>query len=86
MAKKAKDELPERLEEALKELETVVERLESPELALEDSLELFERGSKLSQVCYDKLGEAEKKVKVLLKKVPNPDSPEDFETSDFDTP
>ena len=84
MAKKAEKKQPEGLEEALVELETVVEKLESPDVALEDSILLFERGSKLSQFCYQKLQEAEKKVQVLMKKNPNPSGAEDFEVQDFD--
>lgn len=84
MAKKSEAKLPERLEDALQELEVLVEKLESPELPLEDSIELFERGSKLSQLCYQKLQEAEKKVQVLIKKNPKPESDDDFELQDFE--
>lgn len=54
-------------EEALKKLEEIVERLEKGELALENALELFEEGVKISQFCNSKLEEAEKKVTILLK-------------------
>jgi exodeoxyribonuclease VII small subunit len=84
-AKKASEQLPDDLEGALKVLEKTVEKLEEPELPLEDSIELFETGSKLADVCYTRLKEAEKKVEVLMKKVPNPNSADDFETEEFDT-
>jgi exodeoxyribonuclease VII small subunit len=83
MAKKLKTELPDNLEAALKQLEEVVEKLEEPDLSLEDSIELFEFGTQLSEVCYSRLKEAEKKVEVLVKKVPNPACREDFETKNF---
>lgn len=81
--KKSKEDLPQDLEGALKALEKTVERLEKPELALEESIELFEEGTKLSDICFSRLKEAEKKVEVLLKKVPNPSSREDFEAEEF---
>jgi exodeoxyribonuclease VII small subunit len=84
-AKKLKMELPDNLEAALKKLEEVVEKLEEPELALEDSIELFEYGTQLSEVCYGRLKEAEKKVEILVKKVPSPSSREDFESRDFES-
>jgi len=83
MAKKSKDDLPQDLETALKALEKAVEELEKPELSLEKSIELFEEGTKLSDVCYSRLKEAETKVEILLKKIPNPDSREDFQVEDF---
>lgn len=76
-------ELPQDLEGALKGLEKVVATLEEPDLPLEQALELFERGSRLSEICYHRLKEAEKKVEVLVKKVPHPNSREDFEKKDF---
>ncbi|MFH1017095.1 MAG: exodeoxyribonuclease VII small subunit [Pseudomonadota bacterium] len=58
-----------KFEAALKELEEIVSKLESSELPLEDSLELFEKGIKLSRLCTKKLTEAEKKVDQLLKEL-----------------
>lgn len=85
MSKKSQNQLPDRLEEALEELEIVVQKLESPEMPLEDSLALFERGSQLSELCSVKLQEAEKKVEILLKKVPQPAAATDFEVQAFET-
>lgn len=76
--------LPERLEQAIDELEGLVEKLESPDLPLEDSIRLFERGTKISEICYAKLQEAEKKVEILMKKVPQATSSEDFQSKPFD--
>jgi len=52
-------------EESLKQLETIVSKLESGELALEQSLEQFEIGTKLYKECKDQLSVAEKKIAVL---------------------
>jgi exodeoxyribonuclease VII small subunit len=79
-----KVETPESLEAALKLLEKIVEKLEQPELPLEESIQLFEEGSRLSGVCYDKLKDAEKKVEVLVKKVPSPTSADDFDLEAFE--
>jgi exodeoxyribonuclease VII small subunit len=49
-------------EEAMKELEAVVNRLESGDVPLEDSIKLYERGAALKEHCQKKLAEAEEKV------------------------
>jgi exodeoxyribonuclease VII small subunit len=53
-------------EKRLGRLEEIVEKMETGELSLEDSLKLFEEGVKLSRECTSQLSEAEQKVKVLL--------------------
>lgn len=52
-------------EESLKQLEAIVSKLETGELALEDSLEQFEAGTKLYKECKDQLSVAEKKISLL---------------------
>ncbi|HHI92279.1 MAG TPA: exodeoxyribonuclease VII small subunit [Gammaproteobacteria bacterium] len=64
-------------ETALKELETLVERMENGESSLEDSLKDFERGIELTRSCQTALAEAEQKVEILLKK---DGEPEDFKS------
>jgi exodeoxyribonuclease VII small subunit len=54
-------------EESLKKLESIVDRLEKGDLALEDSLKLFEEGVGLSAACKKELDEAEGKVQILIK-------------------
>jgi exodeoxyribonuclease VII small subunit len=54
-------------EKALKQLEEIVQKLESGDLGLENSLELFEEGIKLSRFCSKKLELAEKKIEMLTK-------------------
>jgi exodeoxyribonuclease VII small subunit len=56
-----------RFEEALKQLEDVVAKLEKGELSLEESLRLYEQGIGLSRLCHQKLEEAEGKIELLLK-------------------
>jgi exodeoxyribonuclease VII small subunit len=64
----AKKELgKKKFEEALEDLEKVVERLESGELSLEDSLAAFEEGIGLVKFCNQKLTEFEKKIELLVK-------------------
>lgn len=53
-------------EQSLAELQTLVERLESGELSLEDSLGAFEQGVKLTRDCQQALTQAEQKVQLLL--------------------
>ena len=57
----------QRFEEALSRLEEIVDKLQSQDLLLEESLKLFEEGLKLSRFCHDKLQEVEKRVKKLVK-------------------
>ena len=56
-----------KFEEAVKELERVVEQLESGELSLEDSLAAFENGVRLVKLCNQKLTEVERKIELLVK-------------------
>ncbi len=55
-------------EQALKELEGLVERLEQGELTLEESLKSFERGIELTRQCQQALQAAEQKVEILTSK------------------
>jgi exodeoxyribonuclease VII small subunit len=54
-------------EESLRKLESIVDRLEKGDLALEESLKLFEEGVGLSAACKKELDEAEGKVQILVK-------------------
>lgn len=49
-------------EQAMAELETVVSKLESSQVALDDSIKLYERGAELKKHCEEKLKAAEEKV------------------------
>ena len=60
-------------EDAMKELEAVVGKLESGDVPLEDSIKLYERGAALKEHCQKKLAEAEEKVaKITLDGNGNP--------------
>ncbi len=54
-------------EQALQQLEQIVQKLEKGELSLEDSLALYEDGIRLSRLCHGTLEEAEGKIAMLLK-------------------
>ncbi len=54
-------------EESLKKLEGIVEQLEKGDLALEESLKLFEQGVGLSAACKKELDNAEGRVQTLVK-------------------
>jgi exodeoxyribonuclease VII small subunit len=66
MAKKPQQPVP--FEQSLKELETLVEKMEQGDLSLEESLQHFERGVQLTRTCQQALKDAEQKVETLLKK------------------
>ena len=54
-------------EEALQKLEDVVKQLEDENISLEDSMQKFELGIKLSSHCLKKLNEAEQKIEELTR-------------------
>lgn len=54
-------------EASLKELETIVKRLEDGDMPLEESLKLFEAGVRLSRECKERLSNAERRIEVLMK-------------------
>ncbi len=64
--KKSEGEQKFDLEQALGELETLVENLERGDLSLEDSLKAFEAGIKLTRQCQETLAAAEQKVQLLI--------------------
>ena len=55
-------------EQALKELEQLVEAMEKGDLPLEDALKYFERGIQLTRSCQSALKDAEQKVQILIEK------------------
>ncbi len=54
-------------EEAVKRLETIVEKLEEGSVPLDDVMSLYEEGIGLSKRCLEKLSQAELKLKRLTK-------------------
>ena len=73
----------EKFEVSLKKLEDAVNRLESGELSLDDSLKVFEEGVKHASICSRKLNEAQKKVELLLKRKDGSFYKEDFLADDI---
>lgn len=64
-------------EAAIAELETIVKKLEEGDLALEQSLALYERGVQLSRFCHAQLEQAERRIEILNERGelrPAPDS------------
>ena len=53
------------LEVNLKELESIVSKMEQGDMALEDSIKSYEKGMLLLKLCQDSLKEIEQKVLVL---------------------
>ena len=53
-------------EKSFQRLEAIVRRLESEELPLDESLQLFEEGIRLSRFCHQRLEEVEKKIELIL--------------------
>jgi exodeoxyribonuclease VII small subunit len=81
MTRTAKPGRADSFEKNLERLDTIVRELEDAELPLENALQLYEEGMKLSAVCHEQLQEAEGRVEILLKK-PGSDAertPEPFE-------
>lgn len=54
-------------EASLQELERIVRRLENGDLALEESLKLFEDGVRLSRECQERLNQAERRIEILMR-------------------
>ena len=65
-------------ETSLKELEEIVEQLETSDLALNETLAKYEKGIKIYKQCYQILEKAEKKINILLK-----NSTGDIRTEEF---
>jgi exodeoxyribonuclease VII small subunit len=66
-------------ETAMAELEKVVGQLESSQVALEDSIKLYDRGAELKKHCEKKLAEAEEKIAQITLNAGEPDGLKPFE-------
>jgi len=73
-----------KFENALKRLEEIVGKLEEGNLDLDQSLELFEEGMKLSKICNKKLKDAEKKIEILTKDQEGEIKAKPFETEEIE--
>ena len=50
----------------MKELEEITNKLEKEDLSLDESVDLFEKGMKISKECNEKLEKAEKRITILI--------------------
>jgi len=78
---KSVDSTSPSFEEALTELESIVDALEKGEMSLEESLSVFERGIGLTRTCQQVLDAAEQRVRILTDARPDAE-PEPFESHD----
>ena len=65
-------------EEELKELEATMEALRDPDLTLDESMNLYKKGMKLSKFCAEELSKAEGTLKKLTENL----TEEDFEINE----
>jgi len=70
-------------EKSLAELEQIVARLEAGDLPLEESLEFFEKGIKLSRECRERLTKAERRIEILMQDSDGNLAAQDFEPGDL---
>ena len=73
-------------EAAIAELESIVKKLEEGDLALEASLQLYERGVHLSRFCHSRLEEAERRIEILNERGQLRPAPADLDADDDATP
>jgi exodeoxyribonuclease VII small subunit len=71
-------------EKAFQQLEKIVQRLEGEELPLDESLQLFEEGIRLSRFCNQKLEEVEKKIELILADAKGQPRLQPFEEAPFE--
>ncbi|SUA51837.1 Exodeoxyribonuclease 7 small subunit [Oligella ureolytica] len=65
-------DLPEQFEDAMKELQEIVQSMENQVLSLDDALKAYERGMLLSRICQQKLDDAQLQVQVLQDNILKP--------------
>ncbi|NLP33185.1 Exodeoxyribonuclease 7 small subunit [Oligella ureolytica] len=65
-------DLPEQFEDAMKELQGIVQSMENQVLSLDDALKAYERGMLLSRICQQKLDDAQLQVQVLQDNILKP--------------
>ncbi len=68
----AKEKKDPTFEEALENLESIVESMESGETPLAELVRKFEKGNKLLKICQKRLKDAELRIEVLKKEGPEP--------------
>jgi exodeoxyribonuclease VII small subunit len=76
------DDQPLNLEKSLQELEALIDELEGGELPLEQAMQKFEQGIKLTRSCQAALKDAEQRVEILLKSAGGEEALEEFEVDE----
>lgn len=76
------DEKPLDLEKSLEALEALIEELEGGDLPLEQAMQKFEEGIKLTRSCQAALKDAEQRVEILLKGAGGDEALEEFEVDE----
>ncbi|HEX5413811.1 MAG TPA: exodeoxyribonuclease VII small subunit [Terriglobia bacterium] len=85
MSQSSKPANPETFEKNIERLEAIVRKLDDANLPLEEALQIYEEGMKLSEVCQKQLQEAECRIQVLMKKVGGKIVAEPFEQEENGT-
>ncbi|HEX7061389.1 MAG TPA: exodeoxyribonuclease VII small subunit [Woeseiaceae bacterium] len=76
------DDKPFDLEQSLKTLEALIEELERGDLPLEQAMQKFEQGVRLTRDCQAALKDAEQRVEILLKSAGGEEALQEFEVDD----
>ncbi len=71
-----------KFEKSIDELREIIEKLESGNISLDDSLSLFEKGVKILNSANKKLSQMEKKVEILIESSNGKIKKEDFDTKE----
>lgn len=56
-------------EQAVKELEEILQSLENQETSLDEALKLFEKSVELSKICFEKIKQTQGKVEIIKKEL-----------------
>ncbi|WP_130807135.1 exodeoxyribonuclease VII small subunit [Senegalia massiliensis] len=68
-----------KFEEAIDELDNIIERLEKGDITIDSALDEFKKGIDLYKHCYKKIEETEGKIKLILE-----DSDKNIKETDFE--
>ncbi len=79
MATRKKDEEPRSFEDAMKQLDAIVAKLEEDKLPLEEMIARYEEGVALARFCGEKLDAAEQKVRLITRQADGAVSLENFD-------
>ena len=75
-----------RFEEALEQLEEIVEAMEGDRMPLDEMLTGYERGTRLLKVCQSRIEDAQRKIELIAKKSAGEIELKDFDEAGDDAP